>query len=116
MEDQDSPSVTMSLAELKGLMAETAKEAARAALKEDHEKLASRSQAASGTFGARAIIHKLQPTIDTNAGSVAAQDIRISYRDSMHVLVVTYKMFRRALLQNRRSERYQQHPPFTAFL
>ena len=32
----------------------------------------------------------------------------------MHVLVVTYKMFRRALLQNRLSERYQQHPPFTA--
>ena len=68
MEDQDSPSVTMSLAELKGLMAETAKEAARAALKEDQEKLASQSQAASGTFGAREIIHKLQPTIGTNAG------------------------------------------------
>ena len=68
MEDQDSPSVTMSLAELKGLMAETAKEAAWAALKEDLEKLASQSQAASGTFGAREIIHKLQPTIGTNAG------------------------------------------------
>ena len=53
MEDQDSPLVTMSLAELKGLMTETAKEAARAALKEDQEKLAAQSQAASGTFGAK---------------------------------------------------------------
>ena len=67
VEDQDSPSVTMSLAEHKGLMAETSKEATRAALKEDQEKLASQSQAASDTFGARGIIHKVQPTIGTNA-------------------------------------------------
>ena len=57
IEDQNSPSVTMPLVELKGLMAETAKEAARAALKEDKEKLASQCQAISCTFGARGIIH-----------------------------------------------------------
>ena len=54
--------MTMSLAELKGLVAETAKEAARDALKEDQEKLASQPRAASGMFGARGILHKLQPT------------------------------------------------------
>ena len=62
MEDQDSLSETISLAELKVLMAEMAKETARAALKEEQEELSSQPQAASGTFGAKEIIHKLQPT------------------------------------------------------
>ena len=62
MEDKDSPSVTVSLAVLKGLIAETAEEASRAALKEEQEKLASQPQAAYGTLGAKGIIHKLQLT------------------------------------------------------
>ena len=113
IEDQNSPSVTMSLVELKGLMAETVKEAARAALKEDKEKLASQSQAASCTFGARGIIHKLQLTIGTNAGprSSAGHKNKLSRQ---HAFACSYICTgvgiatQRAAMRRRRLDAYNQ--------
>ena len=76
--------MTMSLAELKGLMAETAKEAARAALKEDQEKLASQSQAASeqtlGALSAASAIHGvslMQPSTVPSLGPSLSTSVSV---------------------------------------
>ena len=83
-EDQDSLSVTISMAELKGLMAEIAKKTARAALKGEQEKLPSKPQAASeqtlGALPAAPVIHGvplMQPSTVPSLGPSLATSVSV---------------------------------------